>query len=83
MKVSHDFDTVPEATEVLLFCATGRGETVCLARLHWFVETADDKTQERVLRWQSTWDGARVPAEWTPYAWATFDAPDPGHEDVI
>lgn len=69
-----DLDEAPEETEVELACLVGDDQTRLFARLHWF----DAKDNTRVQHWQSTWDGAPLPAHFTPYAWAIArDVPDP------
>lgn len=83
MKVSTDLDALKEGEQVLLFCLVGTQITCCLARLHWFADEDSGKTTTRTLAYQSTWNGDRLPAEWKPYAWATFEAPDPAGADVI
>lgn len=71
-----DVEDAPNEDEVLLFCTVRSGEQVtCLARLHWFALAESDQTCRQ--GWQSTWDGREIPSEWTPYAWALFEAPDP------
>jgi len=72
---SFDLDAVKIGQEVLLFCEVGADLTGCLARPAWVDEPGNPGT--RVVRWQSTWDGATIPAHWTPYAWESIDPPDP------
>lgn len=78
MQISRDTDNAPEGVEVLLFCLVKGAQVATLARPAWVDELQHGKvTTTRVLRWQSTWDGSEIPQGWTPYAYATFEAPDP------
>lgn len=76
MSFSRDMTTAPEEEEHLVYFTTEGGESVVLARLHWFPDGEDQRRQA----WQSTWDGSEIPKEWAPYAWATVQ---PLHPEEI
>lgn len=79
MEVSRNPENAPEGVEVLAFFMVGTDQVAVLARPAWVNEIVGNQpTTTRVLRWQATLDGEEVPREWRAYAYATFEAPDPG-----
>jgi hypothetical protein len=78
-----NLDDVRPGEQVLLFCLVGSDQTAVVAQRHWFEETVGDHASERRLWWRITWDGAPLPANWSPYAYQPIEAPDLAQEDVI
>lgn len=80
MEFRTDLETVKEGVVCLLAIAVDGGETAVLARRNWF-PAVDGAPGERVLAWQETYRGDRLPAAWTPYAYAVVALPDPAIGD--
>lgn len=73
---SYDLSAAPDGDEIILAFTAGDFESRVLARCAWF-PTA--KKGVKVKDWASTYNGERLPAEWSVYAW--IEAPIPPDPD--
>lgn len=77
MDFRTDFEIIGEDVICLLALKTAAGDTTAaLARRHAF-ETEDPADDSRVVRWQDTQTGARLPDGAEPYAYWVVALPDP------
>lgn len=70
MEARTDFEALQVDEEALVFFQVRQATTRVLARKHFF-------GTEVQPAWQATWNGDRIPADWTPYAFITPTTPDP------